>query len=153
MIGDSDSEADALPSINAAIGRHGLRGRVHLVSSQPPDRLALWYSAADLFCLATSREGSANVLLESLACGVPCVTTDMGDSSVLVGDVGRVVPRDDPQAMAAAWTSILSLPTREREDLSINARKRIVSNFQIAQCVERHLALYRELGTGAHTRS
>ncbi|RLB02970.1 MAG: glycosyltransferase family 4 protein, partial [Deltaproteobacteria bacterium] len=34
-----------------------------------------WYSAADIFCLASSREGWPNVLLESLACGTPVVAT------------------------------------------------------------------------------
>jgi teichuronic acid biosynthesis glycosyltransferase TuaC len=53
----------------------GLRERVHLPGSCPNERLRYWYSAADLSCLASSREGWPNVLLESLACGTPVVAT------------------------------------------------------------------------------
>jgi glycosyltransferase involved in cell wall biosynthesis len=48
---------------------------VHLVGAIPHQRLSLWYNAADLFCLASEREGCPNVLLESLACGTPAVAT------------------------------------------------------------------------------
>jgi teichuronic acid biosynthesis glycosyltransferase TuaC len=49
--------------------------RVSLVGSKPNDELKYWFSAADVSCLASSREGWANVLLESLACGTPVVAT------------------------------------------------------------------------------
>lgn len=86
IVGDPDDEADAVPAIQQAIARHGLERRVQLVGGQPQDRLALWYSAADVFCLATEREGSANVLLEAQACGVPLVTTDVGGNRDTVVD-------------------------------------------------------------------
>lgn len=56
----------------------GLKEHVRLVGAVPHELLYLWYSAADLFCLASSREGWPNVLLEALACGTPVVATAVG---------------------------------------------------------------------------
>jgi glycosyltransferase involved in cell wall biosynthesis len=55
-----------------------LEERVRMPGSVPHDTLRLWYSAANVFCLASSREGWPNVLLESLACGTPVVATPVG---------------------------------------------------------------------------
>jgi len=60
------------------IAQLGLQDRVKLVGRIPHQQLYQWYSAADLFCLASSNEGWPNVVLESLACGLPVVATAVG---------------------------------------------------------------------------
>jgi len=60
------------------IARYGLQKAIHLVGAKNPEELPYWYSSADFFCLASSREGWPNVILESLACGTPVVATTVG---------------------------------------------------------------------------
>ena len=55
----------------------GLGEHVYLAGAIPHQELYFWYSAADLFCLASSREGWPNVVLEALASGTPVVATDI----------------------------------------------------------------------------
>lgn len=60
-------------------GSLGLGDRVRFVGHIPHQNLALWYSAADVFCLFSRQEGCPNVVLESLACGTPVVATPVGE--------------------------------------------------------------------------
>ena len=96
ILGESDSEADARPAIQRAVEAHRLGARVDVRGPEQPERLPLWYNAADLFGLATTREGSANVLLEAIACGTPCVTTDVGGNrdAVVHGGSGLLCHAD-----------------------------------------------------------
>jgi glycosyltransferase involved in cell wall biosynthesis len=72
---------------------------VRLVGDIPHQQLYLWYSAADLFCLASSREGWPNVLLESLACGTPVVAASVwGIPEVIRSEeVGLLTQRNERQ--------------------------------------------------------
>ncbi len=93
------------------------------------------YNALDIVCSSSSfGEGFPNVIGEAMACGVPCVVTDVGDSSWLVGDSGVVVPPRDPQALAAGWETCMSQPHAET---TVQARARIENNFSVEQLVAR----------------
>ena len=109
VIGAPDPEADARAAIAERVSRHHLQDRVHVVGAQTPDQLVDWYNAADLYCSATIREGSPNVILEAMACGLPCVTTPVGGNceAVATADVGLLAPSDPVSlgdALAAALT-------------------------------------------------
>ena len=81
----------------------GLGPRVRFAGVVPHESLAAWYAAADLFCLATEREGWPNAILESLACGTPVLATRVGGvPEILRSDrVGMMVePGDEPFARA-----------------------------------------------------
>jgi teichuronic acid biosynthesis glycosyltransferase TuaC len=71
IIGEGESRSQ----LSAMVRAKNLQDRVFLVGSKPNEELRNWYSAANISCLASSREGWANVLLESLACGTPVVAT------------------------------------------------------------------------------
>jgi len=73
-------------TLDGIIRAHGLGGHVLFVGSKAHEDLRAWYAAADALCLATRSEGRANVLLESIACGVPVVTTAAGAEGIEAGD-------------------------------------------------------------------
>jgi glycosyltransferase involved in cell wall biosynthesis len=73
-----------------------LQDRVFLMGNRPNEELAAWFSAANLSCLMSSREGWPNVISESLACGTPVLATRVGGiPELIVGpDLGNMVERD-----------------------------------------------------------
>jgi glycosyltransferase involved in cell wall biosynthesis len=104
------------------------------------------YSAFDVACSSSAwGEGFSNVLGEAMACGVPCVATGVGDSALIVGDTGRVIPPGRPEELAAACAELLSQPAAQRKQLGAAARDRVVREFSLRQMVEETEALLREL--------
>ena len=90
-------------SLEKLIARLGVGDNVMLAGSQPHEQLASWYSAADLFCLASSSEGWPNVILEAMACGLPVIATSVGGIPEIVvsSSVGTLVART-PEAFELA---------------------------------------------------
>jgi teichuronic acid biosynthesis glycosyltransferase TuaC len=124
IVGGPDREADATAAIWAAAARLGITDRVRVAGAQPHHLLPDWYNAADLFCLPSSREGSPNVIIEALACGLPCVATAVGDIPALLSDekVGLLTaPRSS--VVADAIAEIFSRP-RDRDYIAAVARRR-----------------------------
>lgn len=99
-------------SLLALAERLGVAGRVRLLGSQPHARLPLLYTAADAMVLASSREGWANVLLESMACGTPVVATPAWGSreAVAAPEAGLVLDSATPAAIADGVRRLLSNP-------------------------------------------
>lgn len=113
VIGDGE-ERDNLRTL---CKRLGVEDRVSFTGALPNAELFRWYSAADVMILASSREGWANVLLESMACGTPVVATRIwGTPEVVAEDVaGRLVDQRDGGAFADAIRLLLSAyPDRSR---------------------------------------
>lgn len=102
-------------------------------------------SAMDAFCLSSRTEGFPNVVGEAMAMALPCVVTDVGDSAVLVGDTGVVVPKEDFMALAKGMTRLASLSSDARMQLGQQARARIASEFTMEQTRMRFEAIYRGL--------
>lgn len=96
-------------ALESRIARHDLTGRVLLIGSRSQSELAEWYSAADLFCLASHREGCPNVVIEAMACGLPVVAADVGGVGELVSgpDYGRVVSAPTAENFAAEMEAAL----------------------------------------------
>ena len=102
-------------------------------------------AALDVATSSSESEGFPNVLGEAMACGVPCVATDVGDSALIIGNTGIVVPPKNPQALADGWKKILTMDVEERRALGRAARRRIEENFSLDSVVARYENLYQEL--------
>ena len=85
------------------------------------------------------------VVGESMSCGVPCVVTEVGDSSWIVGNTGKVVPPKNPQALANAWKELIELSLQSRENLVKAARQRIIEHFSLNIIVEQYEKLYENV--------
>jgi len=92
------------PALGALARDLGVAERVRFSGVLAQDELRYYYGAADALVLASSREGWANVLLESMACGTPVVATDVGGTSEVVTapEAGVLVEHRTPDALAQA---------------------------------------------------
>ena len=104
FVGGGGVEGDYGTEVRKLIADKGCEEQVKLVGEVAHDSLVDYYRAADLFVLATSNEGWANVIQEALACGTPVVATDVGGNREVVGDArhGILVPLDDGPALQSA---------------------------------------------------
>jgi glycosyltransferase involved in cell wall biosynthesis len=135
------------PALSSLIAELGLAGRIVCLGRR--DDVEDIYSALDILTLcSTYGEGFPNVVCEAMACGVPCVVTDIGDSAAIVGDTGVVVPMRNSQALADAWASVLS---RGAQALGDRARRRVESEFSLELMRSRYAALYEALAAGRTT--
>jgi glycosyltransferase involved in cell wall biosynthesis len=106
------------------------------------------YNAITLCSLSSLTEGFPNVLGEAMACGTPCVTTEVGDARRIVGDTGAVVPKENPEALASAWEKLLQEGPEGLTSRGAAARERIVRNFTTGKMVERTSQALRKLAAG-----
>jgi len=96
------------------IERHIRENRVEqyvlMPGARPPDEMPLWYSSADLFALLSSREGSSNVLMEALACGLPAVGTAVGGIAEILRDprLGLLAAERDAPSVAGSLIEALA---------------------------------------------
>jgi glycosyltransferase involved in cell wall biosynthesis len=104
VVGGGGPEGDIGVRLRAQVTALGLERHVRFLGPMPSERIKVPLSAADLFVLATSNEGWANVFLEAMACGLPVVTTDVGGNREVVSDarLGTVVPFGNGPALRAA---------------------------------------------------
>jgi glycosyltransferase involved in cell wall biosynthesis len=102
-------------------------------------------STATIFASSSISEGFPNVIAEAMAMAVPCAVTKVGDSALIVGDCGHVVPASDAPALAEAIVNIASLPPDAYSDLSRLARQRIVENFELGKVARDYFTHYKSL--------
>ena len=143
-----DGSAEYRKKLKDQIAALGLKDHFHLPGSYTELRGV--YNALDAACLSSyDSEGFPNVVGEAMACGVACAVTDVGDSAYVVGGLGRVVPRSNPDALAEALLALLALPQAERETLGAQVRQRIVEHFSVAQMVARTAAIFEAAAGGS----
>ena len=105
LVGQGESRAELEKIAQAA----GLGAIVHFAGQQNPEKIRIWYNAANVNILASSREGSPNVVLEALACGTPVIASLAGNNATIIheGSNGFVFPIENAEALKA--TLLLAL--------------------------------------------
>jgi glycosyltransferase involved in cell wall biosynthesis len=109
VVGGPSPEGDIGDRLRSQVVTLGLQQRVQFLGPVKPSDLRVPLSAADVFVLATSNEGWANVFLEAMACGLPVVTTRVGGNAEVISDdsLGILVPFNEPEEMRAAIATAL----------------------------------------------
>lgn len=90
-------------------------------------------------------EAFPNVVGEAMACEVPCVVTDVGDSALIVGDTGKVVPPKNPQAFADACQELISLEKSDIEALGKKARQKVIELYSLESIIGQYEELYQSV--------
>jgi glycosyltransferase involved in cell wall biosynthesis len=132
--------------VQELVVRHGLREVVTMIG--PRDDLPAIYSACDAVCLPSAfGEGFSNVLAEAMACGLPCVATDVGDARTIVGDHGVVVAPRSPQALRDALEQLIVC--RDTPEVRARRRAHIVTNFSVDRMIDDTLTAIGSAGRRA----
>ncbi len=139
LIGQGEDH-ERLKTISRAAG---LDDMVHLAGQLAPEKICTWYNAADVKILASSREGSPNVVLEALACGTPTVASRAGRNALVIkeGTNGLLFPVGEAESLK---TALLHALTRrwDRDQIARTGQQR--SWATVAQEVEKVLRLATE---------
>lgn len=130
FVGDGEDRA----SLEAGAVAVGLNGAVRVAGFQPPERVALWWNAADAALFGSWREGWSNAMLEALASGKPLVATQVSGSREMIeeGVNGFLVGERDPVGFADAMRAALGLQNAEAVSVRLAARysvSRIAEEF------------------------
>ena len=127
--------------------RGPLAGRLHLLGERPDVQRVM--AGLDLLVSSSATEGCPNAVGEAMACALPVIGTDSGDTADVIGDAGRVIPCGDAQRLAAEILGLTAMGSTARMLLGEGARERIRQNFSIEKTAARYAQLYREI---AHER-
>lgn len=126
------------------IHKLNIQGKTHLLGERQD--ISSITTAMDIASNSSAwGEGFANAIGEAMACGIPCVVTDVGDSAQIVGNTGKVVPPRNPEALAKAWQELIDLSVDGRKALGEAARARIIDNFSLESVVTQYESLYSKI--------
>jgi glycosyltransferase involved in cell wall biosynthesis len=140
IAGSESIEGNYCREIQETLESHGMREHVILAGAVPQEKLGLWYAASECLCLASSKEGWANVLLESLACGRPVVATAVwGTPEVITENLHGVLVERTVKSIHEGLAKLLSkkwnievLVNRASDFTWDKSGSRLVANYEMA---------------------
>lgn len=125
----------------------GITGHVRILGAQ--DDLSETYNGFDLLCSTSAfGEGFPNTVAEAMACGVPCIVTDVGDAARVVGTAGTVIQTGNPPSLAEAVIRFFASSAQQRTALSLQSRTQIEA-YTPERLVARTREAFSRLGTRA----
>jgi len=138
LVGSGVDEGNS--QLSETIEALGLCGKVFMLGERSD--IPRLMAALDVSVSSSISEGTPVAIGESMACGIPCVVTNVGDSAALVGDCGLIVPPSDSEALAAAIVNLLSLTQDERVKMGLQSRARVKEHYSLESFVDRFEGLY-----------
>ncbi|MFQ5900805.1 MAG: glycosyltransferase family 4 protein [Thermodesulfobacteriota bacterium] len=120
--------------------------RFHLLGLR--DDIPQLIPAVDILSSSSYGEGFPNVIIEAMACAVPCVVTDVGDSAMIVEETGKVVSPKNSAALADGWKTLIEAGNETRHRLGQAARQRVIENFSLERITVQYEQLYHDLLRG-----
>jgi glycosyltransferase involved in cell wall biosynthesis len=126
--------------LNAWLHQYGVAAVCHLLG--PRHDVPRLMAALDVLLLPSLGEAFPNVVGEAMACGVPCVVTDVGDAAVMVADCGRVVASGDMRGLAEAAATLLALGHDERGRLTQQTAASARQRYDLQAVSARFMAEY-----------
>jgi glycosyltransferase involved in cell wall biosynthesis len=131
--------------LKALIQELGLIEHVHLLGERRDTERII--AALDVAASASDAEGFPNVIGEAMACGVPCVVTDVSDLSWIIKGAGFIVPKNSSASMARAFTEMLGLGPEGRKALGFAGRARVMEYFRLDSVAAQYGAYYESVIT------
>jgi glycosyltransferase involved in cell wall biosynthesis len=98
------------------------------------------YPAFDVMGMTSRSEAFPMVLIEAMACGVPCTATDVGDAGLIIGHSAYIAPVGDAARIAKTWQTRLAQPSDANSE-----RASIVSRFSLPATVAKYAAVYQSI--------
>ncbi|MFN5495007.1 MAG: glycosyltransferase [bacterium] len=123
--------------------RGPLRGRLRLLGERVDVPRVM--AGLDILVSSSNTEGCPNAVGEGMACGLPVIGTDIGDTRDVIGDAGRIVPCGDAARLAAEVESLAAMGHARRREVGDAARERIESLYSIDSVASRYGRLYHEI--------
>lgn len=135
---------DALPpDLLAACHRYFPENRLSFLGDRRD--VAEWLPGCDIVALASAwGEGFPNILGEAMACGLPCVATDIGDSRTIMGEGGICVVHSDPSGMASALAALVRMGPEGRRRMGHIGRRRVIEEFSLPSIAARYAEIYEQ---------
>jgi len=131
------------PKLSSLLGMDHLSPAIHPLGERKNMHLLL--PGLDVLVSPSRSEAFSNTIGEAMACGVPCVVTDVGDSALIVSDTGIVISPEDPDALAAAVADFAMLEPSARRAMAERARTRICSEFDLERISLQYVSLYERV--------
>ncbi len=126
-----------LKSLSTAVGL----GRFLLWTGQVGE-LGGIYNALDVNTLTSKSESLPNVICEAIACGTPCVSTNVGDCAEVIGEFGQIIPTGDSKSLVAAWETILLKDNKSFVALRETAIANISNNYSMSSMLDATINLF-----------
>ncbi len=134
--------------LREGVEARGLRDQVRLLGYRSEIQMML--PGIDIVCLSSAfGEGFPNILGEAMACGVPCISTDVGDARRIIAETGLIVQPRDAGALGRAILDLADRGVDARRALGRQARQRIEAEYSLMKIVRQYESFYSSLVTCA----